>query len=160
MGRCFTASHWLAGGQRLNALGQLRLEPNLGVSSNPFSTSALPLWMLLLSQAGICHRASECWFSLSLFLIVCTCSVVSDSATPWMVAHQTPLSMGFSGKNSGVGCHFLLQEIFLTQGSNLRLLCLLHCRRILYTVSPWGSSLCQLSVYWAWAPRSLLLSDL
>ena len=26
------------------------------------------------------------------------------------------------GKNTGVGCHFLLQEIFLTQGSNLSLL--------------------------------------
>ena len=24
----------------------------------------------------------------------------------------------FPGKNTGVGCHFLLQEIFLTQGSN------------------------------------------
>ena len=29
----------------------------------------------------------------------------------------------FPGKNSGVGCHFLLQGIFLTQGSNQ---CLLH----------------------------------
>ena len=30
------------------------------------------------------------------------------------------------GKNSGVGCHALLQGIFLTHGSNLHLLCLLH----------------------------------
>ena len=29
------------------------------------------------------------------------------------------------GKNTGVGCHFLLQEIFLTQGLNL-ILCLSH----------------------------------
>ena len=28
----------------------------------------------------------------------------------------------FPDKNTGVGCHFLLQGIFLTQGSNLRLL--------------------------------------
>ena len=28
--------------------------------------------------------------------------------TPWTVACQAPLSMGFS-KNTGVGCHFLLQ---------------------------------------------------
>ena len=28
----------------------------------------------------------------------------------------------FSGKNTGVGCHFLLQGILLTQGSNLHLL--------------------------------------
>ena len=31
-----------------------------------------------------------------------------------------------SGKNTGVGCHFLLQGIFLTEGSNLHLLHLLH----------------------------------
>ena len=30
------------------------------------------------------------------------------------------------GKNTGVGCHALLQGIFLTQGSNPHLLCLLH----------------------------------
>ena len=30
------------------------------------------------------------------------------------------------GKNDGMGCHFLFQGIFLTQGSNLHLLCLLH----------------------------------
>ena len=30
------------------------------------------------------------------------------------------------GENTGVDCHFLLLEIFLTQGSNLHLLCLLH----------------------------------
>ena len=49
--------------------------------------------------------------------------------TPWTVAHQVPLVIGFSGKNTGVGCHFLLQGIFLTQGSNPGLL---HCRQILY----------------------------
>ena len=36
------------------------------------------------------------------------------------------------GKNTGVGCHFLLQGIFLTQGSNPGLL---HCRQILYHLS-------------------------
>ena len=35
----------------------------------------------------------------------------------------------FSGKNTGVGYHFLPQGIFPTQGSNV---CLLHCRWILY----------------------------
>ena len=47
-------------------------------------------------------------------------------ATPWMVAYQAPRSMDSLGKNTGVGCHFLLQGIFLTQGSNLSLLHLLH----------------------------------
>ena len=40
------------------------------------------------------------------------------------------------GKNTGVGCHFLLQGIFPTQGSNLRLL---HCRQPLYRLSHQGS---------------------
>ena len=30
------------------------------------------------------------------------------------------------GKNTGVGCHFLFQRIFPTQGSNLHLLCFLN----------------------------------
>ena len=61
-------------------------------------------------------------------------SAVSDTfATPWTVAHQTPLLLDFPGKNTGMGFHFLLQGIFLTQGSNL---CLLYCRQILY---PWAT---------------------
>ena len=36
------------------------------------------------------------------------------------------------GTNTGVGCHTLLQGIFLILGSNLRLLCVLHHRQILY----------------------------
>ena len=39
------------------------------------------------------------------------------------------------GKNTGVGCHALLHGIFLTQGSNQRLL---HCRLILYQLSHQG----------------------
>ena len=40
-------------------------------------------------------------------------------ATLWTVACQAPL---FPDKNTGVGCHLLLQGIFLTQGSNPSLL--------------------------------------
>ena len=43
--------------------------------------------------------------------------------TPWTVACLTLLSRDFLSKHTGVGCHFLLQQIFLTQGSNP---CLLH----------------------------------
>ena len=38
----------------------------------------------------------------------------------------------FPGKETEVGCHFILQRIFPTQVSNLGLL---HCRRILYQLS-------------------------
>ena len=43
----------------------------------------------------------------------------------------------FSGKNTGVGCHALLQEIFPTQILNPGLL---DCRQILYHLSHQGSS--------------------
>ena len=60
----------------------------------------------------------------------CLVTVMSDSfVTRWTAAHQAPLSMEFPGKNTGRGCHFLLQEIFPTQRSEL---CLLHCRQSLY----------------------------
>ena len=57
-------------------------------------------------------------------------------ATPWTVARQAPLSGDFSSKNTGVGCHFLLQGIFLTQGSNPGLS---HCGQILHRLSQQGS---------------------
>ena len=44
-------------------------------------------------------------------------------ATPWTVAHYTPLFMGFLSKNARVGCYFLLQGIFLTRDWN-RVSCL------------------------------------
>ena len=61
---------------------------------------------------------------------MCVFRCVQLFATPWAVAHQAPLFMEFSpGKNTGMGCHFLLQRNFPTQGLNLGLL---HCRQILY----------------------------
>ena len=56
-------------------------------------------------------------------------------ATPWTVARLAPLSVEFSRQEfsiPGVGCHALLQGIFLTQESNLGLLRLLQCRQILH----------------------------
>ena len=63
-----------------------------------------------------------------------TCFSVTKSCLillkhPWTVVHQAPLSMGFPGKYSGVGCHFLLNGIFLTQGWKP---CLLLDRQIFY----------------------------
>ena len=54
--------------------------------------------------------------------------------TPWSVAHQAALSMGFS--NTGVGCHPLLQGIFPTEELNPGFS---HCRQILYHLSHQGS---------------------
>ena len=43
-------------------------------------------------------------------------------ATPWTTARQAPFLWASPGKNTGVGCHFLLQGIFPTQGLNPYLL--------------------------------------
>ena len=51
---------------------------------------------------------------------------------PTRLCHQ----WDFPGKNTGVGCHFLLQGIFPTQGLNPGLL---HCRQTLYPLSHQGS---------------------
>ena len=57
------------------------------------------------------------------------CSPPGSSLSPW----DSP------GKNTELGCYFLFQRIFLTQGSNLDLR---YCRQILcqlsYQGSPWG----------------------
>ena len=58
-------------------------------------------------------------------------------ATPWIVACTKFLCpWDFQGKSTGVGCHFLLQGIFPTQGSNPGLS---HCRQTLYCLSHQGS---------------------
>ena len=59
-------------------------------------------------------------------------SVMSDSLGP----HRLLCPWNSPGRYTGVGCHFLLQEIFPTQGLNL---CLLHRRQILYHLSHQGS---------------------
>ena len=52
------------------------------------------------------------------FKFVLSNSVVPDSlVNPWAVAHQAPLFIGFSRKNTGVLFDFLFQRIFSTEGS-------------------------------------------
>ena len=65
-------------------------------------------------------------------------SCVRLFATPWTVAHRLLGPWDSPDKNTGAGCHFLLQGIFPTQGSNLGLL---HCRQTLYHLTYQGSPL-------------------
>ena len=62
---------------------------------------------------------------------MCACPLIEGESesevtqlclTPWTIACQAPSFQDFPGKNTGVGCCFLLQGIFPTQGSNLGLL--------------------------------------
>ena len=55
--------------------------------------------------------------------------------TPWTVAHQAPCPWDPPGKNTGVGCHSLLQGIFPIQGLNP---CLLHGEVDSFPLAPPG----------------------
>ena len=57
----------------------------------------------------------------AVFMLSCF-SRVRLFVTPWTVAYQAPLSMGFSRQEYWSGLPFLLQGIFPTQGLNLHLL--------------------------------------
>ena len=60
---------------------------------------------------------------------LCACqaaSVVSDSLQPYGPQSGSSVHRDSPGRNTRVGCHGLLQGIFLTQGLNPCLLCLLH----------------------------------
>ena len=100
---------------------------------NPGVCCHLLLQGILLTQGlnpRLLHwQVVSLWLSQSLWLSrsLC-CSVMSNSLLP----HDSSLP-GFSdhgdspGKNTGVGCHYLLQGIFPTQGLNLAFS---HCRQI------------------------------
>ena len=106
------------------------------MNSNPYKkqNTYLPSWPFpdnpIIISCFIFEYYQCCWLScVQLFV------------TPKTVAHQAPWNS--PDKNTGVGCHFLLQGFFLTQGSNLGLL---HCRRILCHLSPLVTNLTPLNL--------------
>ena len=71
---------------------------------------------------------------LSIYMKLKSLSCVRFFVTPWTVAHQASLSMGFCRQECWSGLPFL-QGIFPTQGSNPSLR---HCRRMLYQLNHQG----------------------
>ena len=59
--------------------------------------------------SGYMEDTQENWESPWNSPRLCSPSHVWLFVTPWTVARQVLLSMDFSGKNSGMGCHFLLR---------------------------------------------------
>ena len=85
----------------------------------------------------ICLKICECIHNQSE--VAQSCPTLCDPMDCSLPGYRLPGyggPWGFPGKNTGVGCHFLLQGIFPTQGSNPGLL---HCRQILYRLSYEGS---------------------
>ena len=119
----------------------LYLSPNL-----PRSSVSVKIHQRRKVNRRFTHSISVC-IVLSLF------SHVRLFETPWTVAHQAPLSMGFSrqeyfpGTSAGVGYHFLLQGIFPTQGSNPYLFHLLRWQVGSLPLVPPGSPYICICVY-------------
>ena len=83
----------------------------------------------------MCRYKIHSWKSLC----VLSCFSMSNSMRPYGLSPTRLLCPCDSpGKNSGVGCHALLQGIFLTQESNLRLLRLLHWQAGSLPLAPLG----------------------
>ena len=95
------------------------------LSCLPLSERTRPLFLALpfLGLAGV--QLWSCWSCVtpSVYLVsayvLCVCSVVSDSL-PWQVCSLPSSTVRGDppGKNTRMGCHFLLQGIFPAQGSN------------------------------------------
>ena len=87
-------------------------------------------------------------------------SVMPDSLPPHGLQPSRLLCpWDLPGKNTGMGCHFLLQGIFLTQGLNQSLL---HCRQILYHLSYQRPSiyLCIFNIFlYIYIPKSVMEED-
>ena len=67
--------------------------------------------------------------SVTIFILLLVCQSVSlVQLFANLVSANLLCPWDSPGKNTGVGCHSLLQGIFLTQGSNLCLLNLFHCQ--------------------------------
>ena len=78
------------------------------------------------------------WMKLTNYIIYVHAKSLQSCPTLCNLIERAPgssVSGSFPGKNTGVGCHFLLQGIFLTQGSKLK--CLLHWRWLLYHWATW-----------------------
>ena len=93
-------------------------------------------WGLSTISHGGAHQIERIW----LWVDMCTleCFVVSNSLWPFgLQAIRLLCPWDFLGKNTEVGCHFILQGIFPTQGSNVGPL---HCKQILYHLSHQGIS--------------------
>ena len=94
----------------------------------------LPSWFMSSLRAGVAalahgrcsNKEKRSKVSQMVPIWPCCCLVAKSHSTllrpHGFVARQADLSMGFPSKTTGVGCHFLLQGIFSTQGLNLCLL--------------------------------------
>ena len=143
---------------RLNPMGQSKLQGQAQSRGRACTSPTVRPWqdcgdfiLLVFSCSFISDCFATPWtithqaplsmgFSRQEYWLLLCCvsrSVVSDSLQPQGLEPSRLLCPWDSpGKNTGMGCYFLLQRIFPTQGWNL---CLLHDKQILLLLSQQGS---------------------
>ena len=103
---------------------------NKGLSSQGYGFPSSHVWMWELDYEESWALKNWCFWTVvlekTLESLLCDSVCVHRFtrvhlfATPWTVAHQAALSVGFSKqKSTAVGCYFLHQGIFPTQGSSI-----------------------------------------
>ena len=136
--------------------------------SPAFCTFLLPPPSHVPSSSQNTELSPPCYIAAShelavVYMVVCVCvcvcvfsrSVVSDSLQPHGRKPSRLLCpWNFPGNNTGASCHFLLQGVFLTQGSNPHLLHLLHWQEDFFPHTTWGSSVCMSVLVSQFAPPS------
>ena len=122
---------------KVNISIYMAFEPFLSVLHQPSKHNYLFLEnCLFLENVG---KEYITLLEVFLFFFFCVFLILQNGATrllcPW----------DFPGKDTGVGCHFLLQEIFLIQGLNPGLL---HCRQTLPSEPPGKPQFYRMSLYY------------
>ena len=114
------------------------LQRNSSTRGSPYKREKSVSSLCLCVCVCVCERERE---RECVCVCVCVCDRKQERETesvcvcvltlqpPQLQSARLLCPWDFPVKNTGMGCHFLLQGIFLTQESNPHLL---HCRQILY----------------------------
>ena len=98
----------------------------------PCSQEEMDRWSAIWWHSHICSSGRWQASAINCSLGICACVVqihfshVQLFAVPWTIRARLLCPWDSLGKNSRVGCHFLLQGIFPTNGQDPQLLSLLH----------------------------------
>ena len=81
---------------------------------------------LARGDSARCNDIHRCYglHQRYLLLLLCRFSHVRLCATPWTAAHQALCPWDSPGKNTGVGCHFLIQCMKVESESEVAQSCL------------------------------------
>ena len=125
-----------------------------GSSAHGILQARILEWVTIPFSRGSSQPRDQTW----IYIVLCVVCLVSqsnptlcnpmDCSPPGSSVHGNSL-----GKNTGVGCHALIQGLFLTQGSNSGLP---HCRWVLYHLSHQGSPVTYITLHLRFAPKNTM----